>query len=628
MNKKIFEIFDDRAIIILGKNGSYILSDRNDVAIHKFTDTILNSNVEPVVNVISTGIMNSKYRILQIDDTIKNNNCLNCSIKNCNDCSHFNNIGFEDPIIVFDDDEKIIGINEKFLNLTGYDINYVIGKNIKEIIVDYRKTIVNGDITRNQFQIKQCNDNLIYIHAVIINMNNIDEDIIDKFLKFLDISQRIQLRSKLESILDTDPITGLMTRQKFIHDVKLKIDGLSVTKCIVMVVDIDHLKTINEKFGEAIGDQQLHNVAMDICDSLPTKSYVCRLSGDNFGIKVDFEGIPFEDIETESRKLAELIIENTQRKIRFMNKDDLITCSIGIAPCIDSRCTLDELLSYAEDCLEKNKKPNSRKNISYYPNEESLKELHVYQAIIDNVMQHDEIIPYFQPQVDIDGKLIGMEALLRFKSNNFAINTGEFINISEKTGYMIPISRIMIDKSLGEFYQILAKSPDKKIKLSLNLSPVCIADRGFPDQFLKLLSSYRVSPKSIVLEITETTFFNIDADISLLNKLYELKRYGIELSIDDFGTGYSSFSYIKTLNIDEIKIDKAFVDSINTDNKLAAIVGAILKMCSDLNIRTVAEGIEEKEELDFLHNNGCQVYQGYYFSKPLSVEEMIYYIEK
>jgi EAL domain-containing protein (putative c-di-GMP-specific phosphodiesterase class I) len=228
---------------------------------------------------------------------------------------------------------------------------------------------------------------------------------------------------------------------------------------------------------------------------------------------------------------------------------------------------------------------------------------------------------YFQPQYDIkSSKMRGMEALIRWRDDDGKmIPPSDFIPIAEKNGTIVQIGSFVIENSIKHFSEWIDKFGIDSV-LSLNISAIQYKQDGFIDEILKTIEKYHVSSKQIELEITESVLINDYKEIT--DKLTVLRDYGIKISLDDFGTGYSSLSYLKNLPLDTLKIDKSFIDTVTTDYNSKVIMETIIYMAGKLGLDTIAEGVESKEQFEYLCNAGCCDIQGYYLGRPMSADKM------
>lgn len=248
------------------------------------------------------------------------------------------------------------------------------------------------------------------------------------------------------------------------------------------------------------------------------------------------------------------------------------------------------------------------------------------EANLRRAVKEREFVLYYQPKVEIrTGRIVGVEALVRWNSPAGFVSPAEFIPLAEETGLIVPLGEWILEEACRQLKQ-WHQFDDASISMSYNLSVGQLADPNILQNLKGIIFKSGIDPQFLTIEITESLLIdNIDDKIDLL---HDLKRIGVKLSIDDFGTGYSSFSYLRQLPVDELKIDRSFISEITTYKESQALVAAIIFLAKSLNMETVAEGIEKREELKFLHQQKCDQFQGYLFSPPVSNEQMLLLLKK
>jgi EAL domain-containing protein (putative c-di-GMP-specific phosphodiesterase class I) len=281
----------------------------------------------------------------------------------------------------------------------------------------------------------------------------------------------------------------------------------------------------------------------------------------------------------------------------------------------------DELLKQADIAMYEAKK-SGRNNIRFFDPE-------MQKNISDSVrLDHDlrlaieqeDFALYYQMQVNNIGKPIGAEALIRWISaNDEVISPLSFIPLAENTGLIFPLGEWVIDEACAQLQKWQRREETSALTISINVSALEFKQPGFIEQVRSAVSRYDISPSSLSIELTESTLLD-DFD-SIISKMTELTKFGIKFELDDFGTGYSSLQYLKKLPVTHLKIDQSFVHDIDTDDSDKKLVHAIINMARSLDIRVIAEGVETQNQLEFLQNSGCDIYQGYFFGKPLPIAD-------
>ena len=446
-----------------------------------------------------------------------------------------------------------------------------------------------------------------------------------------DITERKSAEAKIYNLAYYDELTELPNRELFSQSLERTITTAKSEKqkFAVLFVDLDRFKRINDTLGHTIGDELLKDVADRLAkctrstDSIahldPTASgniKLARLGGDEFVIKL--YGVDSED---SVGMVATRIIDALTPPFTCAGHQFVVTPSIGIAMYPQDGKTGEELLMNADSAMYR-AKAVGRNNFKFYSETMRTKSLHRLdlENLIRTAIEEEQFELYFQPKVDATNfRLVGAEALLRwFHPQRGAIGPDDFIPIAEETGLIIPIGQWVLAEACKQV-KVWDSSPVGAVPVSINISSHQFRDSGLVADVLDAVSSAGIKTTDVELEITESVLLQ-DVDKTLF-ELKALKEAGLSLSIDDFGTGYSSLSYLKRFPIDTIKIDRSFVKDLHQDTDDAAICAAILAMAQQLGLNVVAEGVETREQLDFLRRHKCDHIQGYICSKPLPADE-------
>jgi len=417
-----------------------------------------------------------------------------------------------------------------------------------------------------------------------------------------------------------DNLTGLYNRNNF-----AKLLGEYVRKAgenngivSVLIIDIDDFRKINDGLGIVAGDevvQQFGGFLKELCNN---NIIACHLSSDIFCMAI---------YEPTGSCSVESVYKSIQKRLRepFFLLDGRainITVSVGVAEYPEAATTALELINCAEIVMYKGKEKG--KNAIQYFDTPILNEFlnsvelenKLKQAVFDN-----NFILHFQPQFDTDNKrLRGMEALIRWRDDDgHMIRPDVFIPIAEKNGAIIPIGNWVVEQSIKNFVK-WRKQYGIPFVMSINISSVQCGRDDFVDFVMDTIRKYNVNPDEIELEITESIL--IEDFASVIDKLRQLRDFGVRISLDDFGTGFSSLSYLKKLPINTLKIDKSFIDTVLTDSPTRIITESIIDMVSALGFESVAEGVENEQQYNYLNEIGCDVIQGYLLGKPMTAEQI------
>lgn len=379
-------------------------------------------------------------------------------------------------------------------------------------------------------------------------------------------------------------------------------------------IDLDNFKTINDSYGHEYGDKVLIEISRRLSLLKKEKDILVRYSGDEFLLFV------YDLDSKEVEKEAKTILKELSKLYIIFNTNFHLTTSIGVSSFPNDGKTLDEIKRYADLALYESKK---KKNTFTIFNE-NIKEKYLKYINLESKMkkgfENNEFYMVYQPQVCNSGNLCGLEALVRWENDEIGfIGPDVFISVAESSEQMVKLGKYILTSSLKEIKN-LESELNTNATLSINISIKQFMEEGFVEFLSKTLDEIAFDKKKLQLEITESIFIeDIEYIIDILNKL---RKENIRISLDDFGTGYSSLSLLNKLPIDELKIDKSFVDNIIDKETSKTMVESIMAIAKKMNMKVVAEGIEEIEQKEILEKMGCDLYQGYHFSKPLRIDDL------
>jgi len=425
-----------------------------------------------------------------------------------------------------------------------------------------------------------------------------------------------------------DFLTGLRNRYNFLSSLQSLFNRVQVSKryTYVILIDLDHFKTINDSLGHDIGDKLLQEVSIRISQNTPEYNLLARLGGDEFIIAGN-EYANKSQCAEDAKALADSLLIKLKDSYTIDIHSLYISASIGVT-LVDERNVhnAERLIKEADIAMYEVKK-NGRDGVIIFDDE--LARRVEYNLKIERLLhfslQRDEISLQYQPQINIHKQVIGAETLARWHSAELgAVPAAEFIQIAERTGYIVELGRYIIATA----FQTLAQWHQQGIHIeqfSINVSMRQFFHYDFIADVGSLCEQYLSEElrKIIIFEMTESIL--IEDFEKVTRVMQELKELGIRFSMDDFGTGYSSLSYLKELPIDEVKIDRSFVYGLDTTVNDQVMIDSILNMARQFKLSVVAEGIENLHQFEYLASNQCDIYQGFYFSKPLSTEAFIAY---
>jgi diguanylate cyclase (GGDEF)-like protein len=430
-------------------------------------------------------------------------------------------------------------------------------------------------------------------------------DLTHKLAEALDKSRRLT-----DFIAHFDQTTTLPNHLSLIEELKKVSNRPGYA---LYLLNIDRFKHINQFYGIEGGDIILKNVAMQLCQTTKPDAFVARRAADEFAIILPLG----EGANGNHRELllsfAENIHSSFHNPVQVKEYQITLTVSIGATTTEDKPDTgYEEYIRRAEFALKQAKEKKGNCTIIYDPiYEQKIKERYLLKKELEQGVKKDEIVMFLQPQFSAHGEPVAVEALARWQHpEKGLVPPGIFIPIAEEDDIIIKIGGIIFKKAC----MIIAETPGRTFTISVNISPRQFKDPQFTDFIKSILEQTGANPSRIVLELTEGILIeNVESIIKRMNELAEI---GINFSIDDFGTGYSSLMYLKRLPIKEVKIDRAFIQELPHDKNDAVIVETIVAIAKNLGFHLVAEGVEKREQIDFLTSRGDMSFQGYYFSRP------------
>jgi diguanylate cyclase (GGDEF)-like protein len=415
-----------------------------------------------------------------------------------------------------------------------------------------------------------------------------------------------------------DELTGLPNHHLFNDRIEQALNNAQRGKksVVLMLTAIDRFSELNDLLGEQAGNQILRDIAERLGTYVRTSDTVARLEGDRFAFAMEISAAD------HSVLLAEKILGAFEQPFQLQNqKDVVITCSVGVGIYPADGTTPQELMKNAAVALH-HIKEGGHNRYQFFSNEMNTRARHRLdiESGIRRALRNGELIAYYQPKISIHTReLVGMEALVRWRDpGRGLVPPGEFIPIAEESGLIEQIGQWMLEETCAQNQRWQAQGLHP-ICASVNVSARQFRNRNFVSLVEDVLQRTGLDPQWLELEITESVLMG---DIeSIVARMEALRRLGVSLSIDDFGTGYSSLSYLSRFPIATLKIDRAFIADVQTNPNTAEIARAIIGLSRGLNLAVVAEGAEVIEQVDFLKDHGCDLVQGYFYSKPLPAEE-------
>jgi diguanylate cyclase (GGDEF)-like protein/PAS domain S-box-containing protein len=535
--------------------------------------------------------------------------------------------GMNDAIIVTSSDGIIKRINKATTNLLGYEALELEGKSIDFIVdSDLSKSLIHaapsGTPRDSFFQSKYAESIPVSYTCSVLEGTEADSG--DRIYAAQNITERLRAEKRIRYLARIDALTKIPNRIQFQHLLQRAIARArrdQRTLCL-LYIDIDQFKEINDTFGHLAGDTTLETVAERIDSVVTDKTVVGRLAGDEFAVIIG-ESESADAGRAHSEALAKRMLARLADPLFVQGHEVFMTASIGIAYYPTDASNVIDLIRNADAALFHAKKAGGNQFACYTPemNVAAVERL-MTKSKLKRAFERDELLVHYQPKYNIEtGEVSGAEALVRWDlPGQGLVLPSDFIPLAEESDLIIDIGEWVLDKVCQDilYWQRSGSSPGR---VSVNLSLKQLRLANFISRISAIMTSYKLSPKLLELEITETTLMeDPERTIKILGQLHSL---GLHLAIDDFGTGYSSLSALQQFPISTLKIDKSFVRHAATNADDATIVGTIVQMGQNLNMDVVAEGVETEEQLKFLRRLDCTYVQGHLFGDPMNADSFL-----
>ncbi|KQL36874.1 EAL domain-containing protein [Psychrobacillus sp. FJAT-21963] len=525
-------------------------------------------------------------------------------------------------IVITDEKGITTEFNSFAQKISNISRDSVVGRNILEsdLTGEYFKEVLEQKKIFKNEEIKFKDDAGNLIVCLFDAQPIYEEDnMIGAFGQFRDISDRYILQEKYNYLAYHDDLTNLPNRRYINKEIESIIKELNAGRnrtLALLFIDLDRFKIINDNFNHSYGDKLLIEVSKRLSGCLGEKDMLARMGGDEFIFLLK----DFDDPDYVTKK-AEEILQLLLQPFHVSGKELHTTASIGVAIYPNHPITMEQLMVYADNAMYQAKSQGKNRYVVHTSELlDAMMDEYMLEVDLRRALENNEFVLYYQPQINNDtGKLVGFEALIRWQHPTLGlIPPGKFIKLAEENGLITQIGEWVIDEACtqNKKWHDAGMTP---VKMSVNLSTQQFLTGNLIPYMENVLKRTGIDPAYVVVEITEYMAMEYDYSIQVLE---QLKALGIGISIDDFGTGYSSFNYLKNFPIDYIKIDKSFVSELMNNEKDAIIVKAIISLAHNLHKEVIAEGVETKEQLDFLKTHQCDISQGYFFSKPLSADEI------
>lgn len=529
-------------------------------------------------------------------------------------------------VSVTDASGQILRVNEKLIKISGFSREELIGQDHRllnsgthdrEFFADLWYTISNGEIWRGLICNRAKSGELYWVDSAIVPLEGSTQNSMKYVSIRIDVTERIKTEHEMRYMATHDGLTKLANRALLrdrIHQA-LETNRRINRKAAVLFIDLDQFKAVNDSLGHDIGDLLLKEVATRLTNCVRSEDTVARQGGDEFIVLV-----PHLVEAADGGILAKKFQTALAQPFQIGERELYIGSSIAVSP--EGGEDVDSLLKNSDIAMYQVKATGRNHYLFFTPD---MNQFAVGQYSLGTDLRHaqerDELFLNYQPIVGLaSGEIESMEVLLRWQHpTRGLIPPDQFIPLAESLGLIISIGEWVIRTSCQQVrtWQLLGYHVPR---LAINLSALQIHHQDAMSNIEQVLAEIGVAPSDLEFEITEGSLMKNTGEV--VSRLRQLSALGLHISLDDFGTGYSSLSYLKRLPIDTLKIDRSFVSDIGDDPNDTAIVATIIAMGHSLGMTLIAEGVETPEQLAFLRAQGCQQYQGYLYSKPLSTSDM------
>lgn len=450
-------------------------------------------------------------------------------------------------------------------------------------------------------------------------------EVVGIFGTMVDITERHAALEEVERLAFFDALTNLPNRPQLMHRLgeAMADTAASGRHGALLFLDLDNFKTLNDTFGHDKGDRLLIAVAERLRSRVGENDLVARLGGDEFVVILRNLSPDMREARVQSQQVAERLRSSLNGAYDLAGHNHYVSPSIGIRVFGSETRDVETLLRHADLAMYQ-AKASGRDNICFFTveMEQAVMRRSGLEADLRIALEEDEFFLHLQPQVDRVGAITGAEALVRWRHPERGfVSPADFIPVAEETGLIVPIGRNVVEMACAQLARIQAETGDRAFTMAINISTRQFREPDFATMMELAARRHRVDPACIKLELTESLFLD-DMEFAL-ERMRALRNGGFRFSLDDFGTGYSSLTYLRRLPFDEIKVDQAFVADILESERAATIVETIIRMGKALDLTVIAEGVETAGQLTRLLEGGCEAYQGYFFGRPVPMDEFL-----
>lgn len=532
-----------------------------------------------------------------------------------------------------EDEPRIVFVNDAFEKQTGYSRDEVLGQTPRILLeldpamfklLEKARGLRETRQARTELMIRRKNGASFWIELEVVSVQASAEEVTHWVAVGRDITQRKNAEDMIRHLAFYDPLTDLPNRQLLLDRLQkaLSQSARSGQFGALMFIDLDNFKILNDTLGHHVGDQLLQQVAQRLTKSVRKTDTVARLGGDEFVVMVDDLSTDATAAASKLRTLAEKVLNVLREPFQIAGHQHFATPSIGATSFSGEQSDVSELLKQADLAMYQ-AKGLGRNTLCYFDPDmqASVSANAAVGAALRVGLREKQFVVHYQPQVDRQGVITGVEALVRWQHpDKGLVKPADFIPVAEDTGLILPLGMWVLETACEQLATWASRAQTAHLTIAVNVSVYQFRHPNFVDMVMAAIKRTGIRPHRLKLELTESLL--ADRMEITIQKMGMLKELGVTLSLDDFGVGYSSLSCLKRLPLDQLKIDKGFVADVLTDPNDAAISRAIIALAQSLSLQVVAEGVETQEARDFLAYLGCDQFQGHLFAPALPIETL------